>query len=217
MQTGSRFRWKSLAASATLALAAYLCWRGLGSALESRNLLLTRIYSIACLLLTVASLACLGIPALVAADKRARARSAATIEIASRSGDYTAKFSNADKVLAGVLAIIMVLLSGFLWSRDGHPVLKGCVAVLLTGIVYYAWRVAVLSVRFTSNRVTVRMYPRPDYVQRYTAITGLRLNTGNLHIRFEDGRTVNIWSGMGDAEVIARILRKKTDILPETH
>ncbi|SNS23884.1 hypothetical protein SAMN05421770_101122 [Granulicella rosea] len=216
MKTSRWFHWKTLAASAILAALAYAAWRQFNAATESYNLTHMRVYAVASVMLAMASAVSLGLPAIAASERQRRQRAAAIVDTASRSGDYTAKFPTSDRVMAIGLASFTALFTAFLWSRSFDDRLRWSITLLLTGLAWYAYRVSALRVRFTSNRITIHMYPFAPYVQRYSAITKLRVGPGNVHIRFEDGRTLNLWSGMGEGEVIVKILQRKVDIVPET-
>jgi hypothetical protein len=56
--------------------------------------------------------------------------------------------------------------------------------------------------------------PFIHFSERYSDITELKAKTGNLKVRFKDGKAMSLWSGLGNFNEFASILMEKTDVLP---
>jgi hypothetical protein len=52
------------------------------------------------------------------------------------------------------------------------------------------------------------------FSEQNSDITELKAKTGNLKVRFEDGKAMSQWPGLGTFNEIASILMEKTDVLP---
>ena len=90
--------------------------------------------------------------------------------------------------------------------------------VALTGLLslncIYAYRICFTTVRFSREQISMRIAPFIHFSEQYGDIVELRAKSGNLKVRFKDGKTMSLWSGLGNSDEIASILMEKTEVPP---
>ena len=55
----------------------------------------------------------------------------------------------------------------------------------------------------------MRIAPFIHFSEQNSDITELKAKTGNLKVRFEDGKAMSLWSGLGTFNEVASILMRK--------
>lgn len=132
-----------------------------------------------------------------------------------QQGDYIATHSRKDRfVFVG-----MALGSGFLLALFARHADYWFIALLCAAMccfsLFWAYVFFVASVRFSSERIHVKVPPFVDYSRSYGEIKTLKEQRGNMRVGFAGGKTLSLPASLGDAKKILAILEKKTEILPE--
>ena len=131
-------------------------------------------------------------------------------------GEYVARHAVGAKItilclVAGFASIIIF----FLCHPASLPIwMWAALAGVLSLNCIYAYRVCFTAVRFTSEEISMPIAPFIHFSERYSDITELKAKTGNLKVRFKDGKAMSLWSGLGNFNEFASILMEKTDVLP---
>jgi hypothetical protein len=206
-----------VAASGTLAVGAVGSWIGLVNARESGNYAALPWFGFLALGLAVGSMLCLAVPLVHRIEARA-ARSAGTSMTLDRpTGDYVAKFSAQDQVIAVILVIFCGCLTLFMLFRS-HRILGQAVSVaVFCCLIAYAVQVTATSVRFTNERIIARLPGFRTISEPYTAIESLQSKPGTIRIKFSDGRSLKLHSGLGDPDLVIGYLQARCpdSIYPE--
>ena len=129
--------------------------------------------------------------------------------------DYIAEHCMKDKMTFLAMALVSGALMVFFLVYSKSLFAACLCAVISCLCAYWAYVFFVASVRFSSERIQVRVPPILNYSKSYADIESLRMQRGNLKVRFAGGKTLNLPSGLGNAEKIASILKKKVDIIPD--
>jgi hypothetical protein len=129
--------------------------------------------------------------------------------------DYIATHCKKDKLTFLAMALVSGALMAFFLLYS-----KGLFAICLCAVIsclcaYWAYVFFVSSVRFSREQIQVTVPPFLNYSKYYGDIESLRTQRGNLKVRFAGGKILNLPSGLGNAEKIASILKKKVDIIPD--
>jgi hypothetical protein len=198
---------------------------GMQESFNVGNRQLTLIFALSSGVLCVGSCLCFfalvagyaGRKAQASAEKRLTSESeeAASIGDANR-GEYVARHAVGAKIT--ILCLVAGLASTiifFLYHPASLPIwMWVALAGLLSLNCIYAYRVCLTTVRFTSEEISMRIAPFIHFSEEYSDITELKAKTGNLKVRFKDGKSMSLWSGLGNFNEIASILMEKTDVLP---
>jgi hypothetical protein len=210
-QRGTRLQFLSGA----LALCGLASWVGLVEARNSGDSMWTLIFGMMCVCLLLATVQSIALSLVRRVQSSPRRLAIDSAQHLMEHGEYIAKCSTHDRVVAVLLVGAFVLISGY---RCIHPVplYMRCVSVgMLAMLVWIAYRFLFTTVRFTSKRITIRIFPFNPYSEYYSDIVSVRAHLGNLRIRFADGRSLNLWAGLGDAVKIIAILERRVEVLPK--
>jgi hypothetical protein len=162
----------------------------------------------------IAAIGCLAIPLMHQLSERSSRAEAADFSSPILHGDYVARHSIGDKIISVCLVAALALLTTFFLYHRVALLNRAISSAMLCLLVLYAYRICFTTVRFTNQEITIRVIPFVRFSERYIDITELRAGRGNLKIRFTDGKTVNIWSGLGEPGRVVSILMEKTEVLP---
>jgi hypothetical protein len=133
-----------------------------------------------------------------------------------RDGDYIAQHSTSARIKTLCLVAGMLCVLAFLGLRPSSTPIWMWVAfpTLLIVNCVYAYRVCFTTVRLADENISIRIAPFVQFCESYKDIIAIRPKPGILKLRFADGKSMDLWSGLGDTNEIVSILMKKTDVLP---
>lgn len=215
MQSKKRVEKRFLIASLVLALCGFASWQGLVAARTSGDRRWTLIFACACACLLFATVQSIALPLIrqIKDDSHGKPPHEMRNGTTAR-GDYVARFSLQDRLIAVLLAASLALITAYLYLHPAPLLMRIVSSGIFIALVIVAYRFNFTAVRFTSEEITVRLLPFNPYSEGYSNIASVQAQPGNLHIRFSDGRRLNLWSGLGDSTTVRAILEKRVDVLP---
>jgi hypothetical protein len=208
-----RIRKMPLICSATFALSGVVGWWGTVSNRGNRDeqLLFALLWGLS----TIGATGFLFIPLMHQLSERSSQPEAADSSLPILHGDYVARHSIGDKIVSICLAAAVALITTFFFYHRTALSTRIVSSAMFCFLVMYAYKICFTAVRFTNQEIAIRIIPFVRFSEKYSNITELRAGRGNLQIRFTDGKTINMWSGLGDPGKVASILMHKTEVLPK--
>jgi hypothetical protein len=201
--------------STALALCGLASWQGLVTARNSGDSEWTLIFGFVCLFLLLATVQSVALPLIRRLENSPHKTAGDSAQHGLDHGEYIAKFSTQDRAVALILLGAFMVITAYLFIHPA-PLYMRCVSVgMLTILLWITCRVSFTIVRFTSTQITVRIFPFGLYSESYSDVASLSAQPGNLQIRFGDGKSLNMWAGLGDAAKIAAILERRVEVLPK--
>jgi len=201
--------------SGALALCGLASWQGLVVARASANSKWTLVFGFMCVFLLLATVQSIAIPLIRLLEGPPRGTVVGGTQHGLEHGEYIARFSTQDRVVATLLVGTFILITTYLCIHP-VPLYMRCLSVgMLAMLLWIAYRFSFTTVRFTNKQISVRMFPFGPYSESYSDIASLRVHPGNLRIRFADGRSLNLWAGLGDTAKIVTILESRVEVLPK--
>jgi hypothetical protein len=173
------------------------------------------VFALLWVLSVIGATACLAIPLIHQISERSSRVEAADFSLPMHHGDYSARHSIGDKIISSCRAAALALITTFFLYHRTALLTRTISSAMLCLVILYAYRICFTTVRFSNQEITIRIIPFVRFSQRYSDITELRAGRGNLQIRFTDGKTINMWSGLGEPGKVASILMQKTEVLPK--
>jgi len=121
---------------------------------------------------------------------------------------YTARYGAQDRSIALLMALFFGALTAFFAS---HPYnIRGL--LISTGFccfsVGYAAHMIFSSVVFTRERITARILWRDRISEPYSKLRRASSKPGTLTLQFSDGRSLKLYSGLGDPDMVIAYLSK---------
>jgi hypothetical protein len=215
MQSKKRIEKRFLIVSLMLAFCGFASWRGLVAARDSGDREWTLIFACACVSLLFATVQSIALPLVRQIQNGSDRKSSLRMRNGkTERGEYIATFSIQDRVVAVLLAGAFALITAYLCLHPTPLLMRILSSGILLALVLVAYRINFTAVRFTNQQITVRLLPFGPYSELYTNVASVQAQPGNLHIRFSDGRRLNLWSGLGDSTTVRAILEKQVDVLP---
>jgi len=201
--------------SAALALCGLASWRGLVVARNSSDSRWTLVFGFMCLFLLLATVQSVALPLIRRLKNSAPGTTGHGAQNGLDHGEYVAKFSTQDRMVALLLVGAFILITAYLCTHP-VPLYMRCVSVgMLAILLWIAYRFSFTTVLFTSNQITVRVFPFGPYSESYRDVASLSAHPGNLRIRFADGRSLNLWAGLSDAAKVTAILERRVEVQPK--
>lgn len=211
MNRQSRFRQPigpgSVMASTALALGAVGGWFGLVYAREHGSYGTLLWWGYLTLGLAVGSTLCVAVPLARRVEARANHRVGPRATLHRPKGEYIARYSMQDRVIAVILAILFGGLTVFIVLRSNRMLMQVVAVTIFCGLVANVLHVIATRVRFTDDRITARLAWFRSISEPYTAVKKLRSMPGTVRIQFSDGRSLKLHPGLGDPDRVIGYLR----------
>jgi len=190
-------------ASTALALGAVGGWFGLVYAREHGNYGTLLWWGYLTLGLAVGSTLCIAVPL----ARRVEARVGSGAKLHRPKGEYVARYSMQDRVIAVILAILFGGLTVFIVLRSNRMLMQVVAVTIFCGLVANVLHVIATRVQFTDDRITARLAWFRSISEPYTAVKKLRSMPGTVRIQFSDGRSLKLHPGLGDPDRVIGYLR----------
>jgi hypothetical protein len=171
----------------------------------------THLFAFMCAFLGFATILSIAIPLVKRVEEARSRRNLKGSSPELDHGDYIARFSRGDCFAVVVLAICFAIVTAYLCTHPVPNYMKYISSVMLAILLWVVYRYLFTTVRFTRKQITVHIYPFRPYAESYEAIAALQPRLGSLQLRFNDGRNLNIWAGLGDPETIVRLLKERIE------
>ncbi len=124
-------------------------------------------------------------------------------------GEYEARYSWSDRIVALALVAFFGGLTLLLWMRSGKPhVIVGC-AILFGWTAFYAVHITGTCIRFTRQGFTARISWVRNVSEPYAAVQSISGKPGTLRVQFSDGQSLKFHSGLGNPDLVIACLRAK--------
>ena len=193
-------------------------WQGLVWSRHSDHRNLVGLFALVCLICLFGATQSIALP-LVYKNRDKSSRYALRTErlktvLRRDRGDYVARFSTGAKITHLCLSAGLALATGFLFYHSVPWPIRLVIGALLTVNCIFAYRVCFTTVRFSSQDICIRIVPFVHFSEPYSDITAIQGEVGTLKLRFADGRSMSLWSGLGDSNELVSILMRNTDVLP---
>jgi hypothetical protein len=200
---------------ATFACAGLASWQGLVWSRHSDHHLVG-LFAIVCLICLFGAVQSIALPlAFKHSKSSSHALRADPLNTARTDrGDYVATFSIGEKIKYLCLVAALALVAGFLIRHSTPWLMLLIIGALLTVNCILAYRVCFTTVRFSSQEISIRIVPFVHFSEPYSDITAIHAKIGVLKLRFAGGRSMSLWSNLGDSTKILSILMRNTDVLP---
>jgi MFS family permease len=217
VEENRRVRIRSLAASAVLAVGAIGGWLGLVHARGHGDYTPLLWWGLLVLVLAVGSMLCLAVPLVRRIEARAVRPAVTSAARSQPNGEYVARYSPQDQVIAIILTILFGCITVFMLVRSHRTFFQVAFVALLCGLIAYAMQVTTTNIRFTNDRIIARLPWFRTISKPYTAIERLQSKPGTIRIQFTDGRSLNLHSGLGDPDLVVGYLQAHCpeSIVPE--
>jgi hypothetical protein len=194
-------------ASIALALGAVGAWFGLVDAREHGNYGALLWWGYLTLGLVVGSTLCIAVPLARRVDVRANCRRESGPALHRPKGEYVARYSTQDRVIAVFLAILFGALTVFIVLHSNRTLMQVVAVTIFCSLVANVLNVIATTVRFTDDCIAARLPWFRSISQPYTAVKKLRAMPGTVHIHFSDGRSLKLHPGLGDPDHVIGYLR----------
>jgi hypothetical protein len=122
--------------------------------------------------------------------------------------EYVARYSLQNRWTAIALAAFFGVLSVILAIRSTYITGLMISAGFFLFFVWYATHVAVTQIRFTKERIVARLPWSKKLCEPYRSVLKLTAKPVTVEIRFSDGRSLKLNSGLGDPDVILAYLHE---------
>ena len=198
---------KNICACVALAVGAVGSWFGLVHARTHGNYRALLWLGLLVVALAVGSMLCIALPLVRRIEAGATRRRATKTATAQAVGDYVAKYSVQDQVIAFVLLILFGCLTAFILLRSHRPLLQIALVAIFCGLIAYALQVTVTSVRFNNEGIRAQLPWSKSIAEPYTAIKRLQSKRGTIRIQFSDGRSLVLHSGLGNPDLVIGYLQ----------
>jgi len=196
-----------LVLGSALGAVALACLYGLVQTGAIGNRRWMQVFAIACGSLTWASILCIAIPLARLSMRRGAAKNRIETQLRKERGDYVVRQSIPDRTLVVTIVAASVLLSAF-FSVHPSPIWLRCTLYGISVMLgLHALRYIFTTVRFTPNEIRVQTLPYFKFVESYGDIREIGSLQGSLHVRFTDGRTLDIRPRAQDLVRITALLQ----------
>ena len=201
---------------ATFTCVGLASWQGLVWSRHSDHRNLVGLFALVCLICLFGATQSIALPLVYKhRDKSSRhALRTERLNAVRTDGDYVANFSTGAKITYLCLSAALALATGFLFYHSAPWLMRVAIGALLIVNCISAYRVCFTTIRFSSQEISIRIVPFVHFSEPYRDITAIQAKAGILKLRFADGRSMSLWSDLGDSDEIVSILMRNTDVLP---
>lgn len=195
--------------SAALAVITIPSWFGLVSARERGDFEVLLGWAYLTLGLAVGSALCLAVPLVRMMEARTKNRRGCDAGRPSLVDPYTARYSNQDRAIAIILALLAGALAFFMVFHSLHRWAQLFAIVMFCVLLVNVVNVTVTSICFTNDRIIARLPWSRAISEPYTAVERIQPKAGSLRIEFSNGRSLHVHPGLGDPDIVISYLQEQ--------
>ena len=189
-------------------------FQGLAWSRHTNHWRLVGLFALLCCICLIAATLSIGLPLAYGQLNKRSHRALRMERLPTASSHYVAKFSTGPRVAVLCLSAALASIAGILFYHSARWPLLLMVGALLIANSIIAYRVCFTTVRFSSQEISFRIAPLVHFSERYCDIARIQTKEGYLKLTFEDGRSMTLWSGLGDSSEICSILMRNSNVLP---